>query len=222
MSPAYYNEHDAHAAAWLRNLIADGQIAPGEVMRAQDPWGCNASYPVGDGTLGTAPTPSPATSCSQPSVFGRGARVLAGGLSQLPAFPRTLRKPAVQLGSAHRNDGSDYRQAAFLSCALCKWLPFAVVAHETSELIWHCLLFCMRQSRAIYCIALSLSEMMFRIGDTHGSIQAQGWQPSYATALCIASSNTCDGCVIREVPCRTRRNEVEARPRFAPLFVGVS
>lgn len=28
---AYYNEIDGHAAAWLRNLIADGQIAPGHV-----------------------------------------------------------------------------------------------------------------------------------------------------------------------------------------------
>jgi DNA (cytosine-5)-methyltransferase 1 len=28
---AYYNEHDAFAAAWLRELIADGLIAPGEV-----------------------------------------------------------------------------------------------------------------------------------------------------------------------------------------------
>jgi DNA (cytosine-5)-methyltransferase 1 len=28
---AYYNEHDPHAAQWLRNLIAAGHIAPGEV-----------------------------------------------------------------------------------------------------------------------------------------------------------------------------------------------
>jgi DNA (cytosine-5)-methyltransferase 1 len=28
---AYYNEHDAYAAAWLRNLIAAGHIAPGVV-----------------------------------------------------------------------------------------------------------------------------------------------------------------------------------------------
>ena len=28
---AYYNEHDAYAAAWLRNLIAGGHIAPGDV-----------------------------------------------------------------------------------------------------------------------------------------------------------------------------------------------
>ena len=28
---AYYNEHDRHAAAWLRELIRAGQIAPGEV-----------------------------------------------------------------------------------------------------------------------------------------------------------------------------------------------
>lgn len=28
---AYYNEHDAYAAQWLRNLIADGHIAPGDV-----------------------------------------------------------------------------------------------------------------------------------------------------------------------------------------------
>jgi len=28
---AYYNEHDAYAAQWLRNLIAAGHIAPGEV-----------------------------------------------------------------------------------------------------------------------------------------------------------------------------------------------
>src|SRR5271166_2407104 len=29
--PAYYNEHDPFAAAWLRELIKAGQIAPGEV-----------------------------------------------------------------------------------------------------------------------------------------------------------------------------------------------
>src|SRR3990167_6906887 len=28
---AYYNEHDPYAAAWLRNLIAAGHIAPGDV-----------------------------------------------------------------------------------------------------------------------------------------------------------------------------------------------
>src|ERR1700760_4522041 len=28
---AYYNEHDKQAAAWLRELIADGLIAPGDV-----------------------------------------------------------------------------------------------------------------------------------------------------------------------------------------------
>src|SRR5690606_28497452 len=28
---AYYNEHDPFAAAWLRNLIAAGLIAPGDV-----------------------------------------------------------------------------------------------------------------------------------------------------------------------------------------------
>ena len=29
--PAYYNEHEPYAAQWLRNLIAAGQIAPGDV-----------------------------------------------------------------------------------------------------------------------------------------------------------------------------------------------
>ncbi|PRE60562.1 methyltransferase [Burkholderia multivorans] len=29
--PAYYNEHDSYAAQWLRNLIAAGHIAPGDV-----------------------------------------------------------------------------------------------------------------------------------------------------------------------------------------------
>ena len=29
--PAYYNENDPYAAQWLRNLIAAGQIAPGDV-----------------------------------------------------------------------------------------------------------------------------------------------------------------------------------------------
>ena len=28
---AYYNEHDPYAAQWLRNLIAAGHIAPGDV-----------------------------------------------------------------------------------------------------------------------------------------------------------------------------------------------
>ena len=28
---AYYNEHEPYAAQWLRNLIAAGQIAPGDV-----------------------------------------------------------------------------------------------------------------------------------------------------------------------------------------------
>jgi DNA (cytosine-5)-methyltransferase 1 len=31
MSHAYYNEHDIHAAAWLRELIKAGEIAPGDV-----------------------------------------------------------------------------------------------------------------------------------------------------------------------------------------------
>lgn len=31
MKPAYYNEHNKFAAQWLRNLIAAGEIAPGDV-----------------------------------------------------------------------------------------------------------------------------------------------------------------------------------------------
>lgn len=31
MSGAYYNEIDPYAAQWLRNLIAAGHIAPGDV-----------------------------------------------------------------------------------------------------------------------------------------------------------------------------------------------
>ena len=31
MRPAYYNEYDPFAAAWLRSLIAAGHIAPGDV-----------------------------------------------------------------------------------------------------------------------------------------------------------------------------------------------
>lgn len=31
MGLAYYNEHDPHAAQWLRNLIVEGVIAPGDV-----------------------------------------------------------------------------------------------------------------------------------------------------------------------------------------------
>lgn len=31
MTTAYYNEHDPFAAAWLRELIANNLIAPGEV-----------------------------------------------------------------------------------------------------------------------------------------------------------------------------------------------
>lgn len=31
MIAAYYNEHDPHAAEWLRELIKEGLIAPGEV-----------------------------------------------------------------------------------------------------------------------------------------------------------------------------------------------
>lgn len=31
MHRAYYNEHDKHAAQWLRNLISAGEIAPGDV-----------------------------------------------------------------------------------------------------------------------------------------------------------------------------------------------
>lgn len=27
----YYNEHDKHAAQWLRNLIAEGHLPPGDV-----------------------------------------------------------------------------------------------------------------------------------------------------------------------------------------------
>ena len=29
--PDYYNEFDPYAARWLRNLIAQGQIPPGDV-----------------------------------------------------------------------------------------------------------------------------------------------------------------------------------------------
>ncbi len=31
MARAYYNENDPYAAQWLRNLIAAGHIAPGDV-----------------------------------------------------------------------------------------------------------------------------------------------------------------------------------------------
>lgn len=36
---AYYNEIDPFAAAWLRELIADGRIAPGDVDERSIPRG---------------------------------------------------------------------------------------------------------------------------------------------------------------------------------------
>jgi hypothetical protein len=53
---AYYNENDPHAAAWLRELISGGHIAPGLVDDGKFPFlGCCVAV-VRDGTVVTIET----------------------------------------------------------------------------------------------------------------------------------------------------------------------
>jgi len=164
----YYNEHDIYAAQWLRNLIAAGHIAPGDVdersiedVRPRDLAGGvtpDLVLMVGSASdrsicdrLGKAPRPFPAKSCWQTTVFVQGAHALAYGQFLSHATPRTTHSSAARRDSVDRTVCSA-SQAASLSLSLRDISPPLMdAAHETLEPILRCVRGGRRQSTAIYC-----------------------------------------------------------------------
>lgn len=175
---AYYNEHDRNAAAWLRELIKAGLIAPGDVdersiedVTPNDIAGYTQCHFFAGITQGKAPTLQACSSFDQEgdgrsgreprSSLARRAWRLCGALqafrvqvcarSLLLDLHRRLHIFLGRQGSDGRSGGSDYRVAASLVCASGRRLPSAVFAGGMSGRTSRYLLACIDRSKAICC-----------------------------------------------------------------------
>lgn len=158
---AYYNEFDPYAAQWLRNLIAAGHIAPGDVdersieaMTNQVLLEGNASYPVIDDMSGKAPKPSKATPYSQQTCVAQAARSQDDAQSQSHATLRTTRSTVARLDLDDRSACSANLEASFLLSSLCISPPLTGGAREILVQISRYLRVYIRLSTAICCVAL--------------------------------------------------------------------
>jgi hypothetical protein len=128
---AYYNENENFAAQWLRNLIAAGHIAPGEVRLSVQVLRGSSSYGQAvDGTLGTEPKSSLAISSSQPCDAAPAVHALA--CVQLPSpspLHRTDRR-GEPLGSADRSAHSSCPAKPSPAFSPDKWPPSKADAGE--------------------------------------------------------------------------------------------
>ena len=133
---AYYNEHDAFAAQWLRNLIAAGHIAPGDVTGPTQQRRSASGRAVGD-MLGTTPILAQATTCSRSSAGHRTAHVQACALSRSRAPRRRIHTLVGPSGSASRSVDSASQGRGDPASALDRMPRPAAVAGETRARIAH-------------------------------------------------------------------------------------
>ena len=88
LSHAYYNENEPYAVQWLRNLIAAGRIAPGDVDERSvtnvPPTTCEATHNA-ISSPASADGPTPSTSLDGPTTDLFGQEVAPASPSQPPA-----------------------------------------------------------------------------------------------------------------------------------------
>lgn len=176
---AYYNEFDRSAALWLRELIVEGLIAPGEVdersiedaTSGQALRAGSASDQAMNGTSGTEPTPSSArcssSSCAMPQASG----ALACAQHQAHGARRTTRTHGEPPGSFGRSDADSRLEGASLSSSPCMWPLLVACASGIRGLTSRCLLAGTRRSKATCCAGRGLSGTTFRTAGSCDRLQ---------------------------------------------------
>ena len=222
---AYYNEFDPHAAAWLRNLIAAGVIAPGDVdeRSIEDVTpnrvlqGCSAYGQATDDRSDREPKPFQATSCSQRFASGLIAHGLVGALSRIHDFRRRIRNCEGQTGSAGRNEHSVSLEA-FSSLSVVDMSPLqAVCVGGILELTSRYLLYGKLLSTAIYCAVQDLCRNEFHIVGNCGHRKSSRRRAFCGIRLCTFRNNISGERVTVPFPFRTGCKA--ARPFQSPLFM---
>lgn len=141
---AYYNEFDPKAAAWLRELIKMGLIAPGEVdersivdVKPEDlvRSGCSAFCLGEHDTLDTAPRPFRATLSSSQIAKRHSSHVLVYEQGLIPGSLRKTRKPLARLGCAFGTEVGLSLAVAYPLCAVDKSLLALDYVYATLELV---------------------------------------------------------------------------------------
>jgi len=194
---AYYNEIDAFAAQWLRNLIAAGHIAPGivdersiEDVKIDQGWKADSACgQAAYGMSGKEPTPWLAIACWPLCGVAQIARALGGAQSQSRDIPRRTHSTEVPLGSIDKSVCFANQAEVYASFWRDISLPFLGVAHGMSLLTAHYLRACTRQSKSICCAAQVQSETRFGKRGIYDRQTKALVGSSFATSLCSVSSS---------------------------------
>lgn len=211
---AYYNEWDAGAAAWLRELIKQGLIADGVVddrsiidvsiflvalnwlrgcdftkLLAQAPLVSSSFYQEACDKLGKEPIPF-LDACSLKTAFPlQFFRDQACVQPQEPYLLHMIRIFLVHLDSTYKTELHLSQEDIFLLFLLCISLLAEVFLYEMLAPITLHLLSCILPNTAIYCTDLLIWGMFLSISCK--SVQLQGLLSNYfyAILLCILLSN---------------------------------
>lgn len=215
---AYYNEHDPYAAQWLRNLIAFGCIADGDVdersiedvaTSGRVLLAGSASDQAMNGMSGTESTPSSArcnsSSCATPQASG--AQVCAQ--RQARGARRTTRMRGGRLGWFDRSD-ADFRpgDASLSSLPGMRPLPGAS-ANGIRGLTSRCLLDGTRPNKATCCAGHVLSGTKFRTDGSYARRQPFRQGSPSGTRPCKSQNSTSGASATQAFRRRTERTSGE-------------
>lgn len=222
---AYYNEIEPYAAQWLRNLIAAGHIAPGDVdtrdirpMRVQGPTEGSSFGLAVDGTLDKGPKPLSATPYLPQTYVARASHGQAYAQSQSRAPLRMPRKRAARPDSGSRSGDFGYQAAAFLSCERGRSPPFLAVAHGSFVPPLRCLRAGNHPSIATCCAGQDRSETKLRRPGNCAQPPVGVQDSSCAIGLCIELNSTSYESGTLAIRFRTRRNEAAIRSSALHFF----
>ena len=233
---AYYNEMDPHAAQWLRNLIAAGQIAAGDVdersvvdVRPDDLRGftqvqallvSSAFGRVAGDRLDKEPKPFQAKPCSPQTGAAQvvHAPVCVQSLSR--GILRTLHSNEAHSDSACRTAYFANPAATSLLSLRGIWPPFLGAFRGKTEQTWHCWPFCTCQNRAICCVALARSEKVRHMSGRYGLPRVEVEGSFSAIGPCIGLSSISYVSERLAFQCRTQCNEVAMKSSLSPLIKG--
>ena len=198
---AYYNENDAFAAAWLRELIKASSLTLA-VSSSCDPKG-------GD-RLDKEPMFSLAIADLQMNGARQCVHVQACGRPPSLDFRRKIRNFAALPDSTYKSACSGYRLASWPSSVPYRWLPSRVAASETPERIEHFALAYTWQSKSICLPAQASNLCALRTRDNYGRQPTCQLDPSSCGGPCIFQ-NTIFGETGKRVAIQFRTQHSGAR-----------
>lgn len=206
---AYYNEHDPQAAAWLRELIKHGHIAPGDVDErsiedvrlGQVLMVGNAYDQVVRDILDKVSKPFQATCNFLRSAKRQVWDILADARHQEHEIRRRTGKTSELQDSTDRTEPS-FRPAT-LSLSFLHGIrrPSTVSVHGMFLLTLYCLRAYKHRSRAIYCAAQIESGSDPHTCGNHGLQIDQAMDFFYASELYTGQSNSAGGSVTQTFRC---------------------